>query len=80
MTTKNNNKAGSPELTDIDKAMETARQKQQEEMLNEQVRMERLHVATMALSGLLAKSHWDERSAAERAVSYADELLKAVAK
>tara|TARA_R110000851_G_scaffold48165_1_gene116651 strand:+ start:199 stop:501 length:303 start_codon:yes stop_codon:yes gene_type:complete len=68
-------------LTEADKAMEHARKSQAEEVLHEQVRMERLHVSAMALQGMLALNNQiDPDMAAERATQYADALLKAIMK
>lgn len=75
--------AGGEHVTDIDKALETARQKQNEEILHEQVRMERLHVSAMCLQGILAGDKEmivTMTDAVECAVKHADELLKAVMK
>ncbi len=78
MTEANGNKA---HVTEIDKAMETAREKQAEEVLHEQVRMERLHVSTMALSGLLASGmNRSVKDVVKQAIGHADELLKQVTK
>lgn len=68
-----------PELSPIDQAMEKARKAQEEEILHEQVRMERLHVSAMVLQGLLASGKKNAAEAmADDAVKYADALLKRV--
>jgi len=72
---------GTPELTEIDKAMEQARQAQAEEQLHEQVRMERLHVASMAMQGILASGDGTSaKNVALVALNHADELLKRIMK
>tara|TARA_R110000851_G_scaffold5398_2_gene22380 strand:+ start:5685 stop:5939 length:255 start_codon:yes stop_codon:yes gene_type:complete len=70
-------------MTEIDKKMEEARIAQQEEILHEQVRMERLHVSAMVLSGILSGTvglGCTPVDAAKLSLEYADELLKAIIK
>lgn len=73
--------AGKSHQTEIDKAMETAREAQHQEQVSEQARMERMHVATMAMSGILASNaQLDAKSVAKMAVKHADKLLREIAK
>lgn len=71
---------GSPALTEIDQKMEEARQAQEKEILHEQVRMERMHVATMAMNGLLAYGSFvgTAEDLADKSVIMADALLKRI--
>jgi len=68
----------SEHVTEIDRAMQAAREAQDLEQLHEQVRMERLHVAAMALSGILAEG--SNTTPVASAIEYADELLEAIIK
>ena len=75
----NNKNKGLEDMAGLE-AMEVARIKQNEEIAAEQARMERMHVATMALSGLLAREVFGYEEATKLAISYADALLKALMK
>jgi hypothetical protein len=75
------NKKGSPKqhVPEIDKAMEAARKAQAEEILHEQVRMERLTVSTMVLQGLVIKGTvGSPEDLADKSIKYADALIRRV--